>query len=35
MYVKNQDATNTDNAFGMLLYMKTEESITFDCSSAR
>lgn len=31
-YVKNQDAMNTGNVSGMLLYAKTEESITPDCS---
>lgn len=31
-YVKNQDAANTGNVSGMLLYAKTEEAITPDCS---
>ena len=31
-YVKNQDTTNTGNVSGMLLYAKTEEEITPDCS---
>lgn len=31
-YVKNQDAAGTGNVSGMLLYAKTEESITPDCS---
>ena len=31
-YVKNQDAMNTGSVSGMLLYAKTEESITPDCS---
>ncbi len=30
-YVKNQDANNTGNVAGMLLYAKTEEDITPDC----
>lgn len=31
-YVKNQDASNIGNVSGMLLYAKTEETITPDCS---
>lgn len=31
-YVKNQDVKNTGNVSGMLLYAKTEEAITPDCS---
>ena len=31
-YVKNQDVKNTGNVSGMLLYAKTEETITPDCS---
>ena len=31
-YVKNQDTANTGNVSGMLLYAKTEEAITPDCS---
>lgn len=31
-YVKNQDASGTGNVSGMLLYAKTEEDITPDCS---
>ena len=31
-YVKNQDVANTGNVSGMLLYAKTEEAITPDCS---
>lgn len=31
-YVKNQDSANTGNVSGMLLYAKTEEAITPDCS---
>ena len=31
-YVKNQDVMNTGNVSGMLLYAKTEEAITPDCS---
>ena len=31
-YVKNQDAANTGNVSGMLLYAKTEEEITKPCS---
>ena len=31
-YVKNQDAANTGKVSGMLLYAKTEEAITPDCS---
>lgn len=31
-YVKNQDAANTGNVSDMLLYAKTEEAITPDCS---
>ena len=31
-YVKNQDATGTGNVSGMLLYAKTDEAITPDCS---
>lgn len=31
-YVKNQDVGNTGNVSGMLLYAKTEEKITPDCS---
>jgi 5-methylcytosine-specific restriction enzyme subunit McrC len=30
-YVKNQDKNNTGNVSGILLYAKTEESITPDC----
>jgi len=30
-YIKNQDAGNTGNVAGMLLYAKTEETITPDC----
>lgn len=32
MYVKNQGAMNTGNVSGMMLYAKTEEAITPDCS---
>lgn len=31
-YVKNQDVANTGNVSGMLLYAKTDEAITPDCS---
>ena len=31
-YVKNQDTQNTENVSGMLLYAKTSEDITPDCS---
>lgn len=31
-YVKNEDAQNTGNVSGLLLYAKTEEAITPDCS---
>ena len=31
-YVKNQDTANTGNVSDMLLYAKTEETITPDCS---
>lgn len=31
-YVKNQDTANTGNVSGMLLYAKTDEAITPDCS---
>ena len=31
-YVKNQDAAGTGNVSGMLLYAKTDEDITPDCS---
>lgn len=31
-YVKNQDAQNTGSVSGMLLYAKTDEDITPDCS---
>ena len=31
-YVKNQDKNNTGNVAGLLLYAKTEESITPDCT---
>jgi len=30
-YVKNKDVGNTGNVAGMLLYAKTEETITADC----
>ena len=31
-YVKNQDKNNTGNVAGLLLYAKTEEAITPDCT---
>ncbi len=31
-YVKNQDSSNTGNVAGMLLYAKTQETITPDCA---
>jgi 5-methylcytosine-specific restriction enzyme subunit McrC len=33
-YVKNQDATNTGKVSGLLLYAKTDETITPDCCFA-